>query len=168
MKKIIGSLLILIMLSGMSFLGYKSYTLLSRKKEAKERLKVLPSLNLLALDSTALELNNSRNTLVLVYYNSACDLCEYEIEQFKKNNDLLSNEDIVLISTEPLQSIKDFGIRHGALDLFTFAHINGDDVIKSFGTEALPHVMIYQESRLVKEFMGATPFESILEALKHH
>ena len=166
MKKIIGLLLLLALVATITLLCYKSYTLYTIKREARAKLRSTPSMNLTGLDGKYFSFSGEKGIVMLVYYSGACDLCDFEAEQFEKNISQLSSLKIMMVSTDPLDSIQRFSKRHHLQELITFGKIKDEDVLAAFGTEALPHILIYNDEILVGEFKGATPFSKLKDALK--
>lgn len=138
-------------------------------KSAKEKLSTLPAFSLTALDSSAIESSSfDYAPLVLIYFNSECDHCQYEAQDIKNNIAGFSKATIVFMSSEPLAKIKAFA-ENGSLNdhaNVSFTKITSHDAFTAFGTLAVPHVFIYgPDKRLRKEFKGETKAEAILKYL---
>jgi hypothetical protein len=134
---------------------------------AKEKLASLKSLPIVIMDSSMYELPNSVPTVVMLF-NTACEHCHYEVTEIKKSISSFQRTSILMISSEPIKTIKAFAKEYG-LDseaTITFAKINRDDVFETFGSVSIPHILIYDKDRkLIKEFKGETKIEAILQYL---
>jgi thioredoxin-related protein len=145
-----------------------SFSIQNKKERIKNELLALKVSRFVDVDSTALLLPES-NFVMLIYFDSECVHCRNETLEVSKNLPLFSNTKILLISSEPIKTIKAFAQRYGLRNepSVTFAKINSDDVFDTFGSISLPHIFIYGKDRkLIKEFRGETKIEAILKYLK--
>jgi thiol-disulfide isomerase/thioredoxin len=135
--------------------------------EAKVKITSLKSLQIVAMDSSKYELHILTATVVILF-NTTCEHCQYEATEIKKSISFFEKTSILMISSEPIKTIKAFAEEYGLNSEanITFAKINRDDVFETFGSVSIPCILIYNKSRnLVKEFKGETRIEAILQYL---
>jgi len=145
-----------------------SFSIQNTKQEIKNERLPLKFSRFVDVDSSAL-LFPKNHFIVLVFFNSECILCQNEALEISRNLPLLSNTTILLISSEPIDTIKAFAELYGLRNQpsVTFAKINSKDVFGTFGSVSIPHIFIYGKDRkLIKEFKGETKVEAILQYLK--
>jgi thiol-disulfide isomerase/thioredoxin len=136
-------------------------------RRAGEKELILNEGSLFNTDSTTYQVDFS-NPIILIYFNSECEHCQYEATEIKKSISLFSKTSILMISSEPIEAIKVFSGQYELSNepAVTFAKINRDDVYKTFGSVSIPHIFIYgKDHKLVKEFKGETKIEAILKYL---
>lgn len=108
----------------------------------------------------------SSSVNILVYFNSECEHCQYELSEIRKNINLFEDNSIVLLSSENIASIKktSFDFELANVPNVYFVKINPGDVYKTMGTVSFPHIFIYgKDHKLIKEFKGKAKIEAILK-----
>lgn len=151
------------------FMVYSIVEKVSAKKEAQTKIQNLPvHAPLISIDSIRLNLPISKN-LVLIYFNSGCEHCQYELSQLKQNIVEFEGIEVVLMSSENLATIKSTSIKY-ELDQFNnvqFVKIEPQNVFENFGSLSVPNIFIYgADGKLIKEFKGETKIEAILKYAK--
>lgn len=159
----------LALLIGITFVWLFSATSKNlRKRETREeKLLVIPSLSLLTLDSADHTIKTNQLT-VLIYFNSTCEHCRYEVQDIQKNIKLFESALILFMSSEPLAQIRSFASSSGLTGFpnVTFAKIESDHAASVFGALSVPHIFVYgNEGELKKEFKGETKAEAIVKYL---
>jgi thiol-disulfide isomerase/thioredoxin len=106
-------------------------------------------------------------TTVLVLFNSSCEHCQAEIKELSKYSQQFGKTNIVLISTEPLETINNFthALQLDSANQFRFYQISQDDQYKHFGTVSYPEIYIYRDFKLIDHHKGETKPEVILQSL---
>jgi thioredoxin-related protein len=165
-RKILLTSGITIALSFALFLVYGIVEKVASKKEAQTKIQNIPvHAPLRDLDSTRFNLPINKN-LVLIYFNSGCEHCQYELSQLKENITEFEGIEIVLMSSENLATIKSTSIKY-ELDQFRdvkFVKIEPQNVFENFSSLSVPNIFIYgADGRLIKEFKGETKMEAILQ-----
>lgn len=138
--------------------AFKTYSILDQRREAIIRLSDIPKINLIGIDSSGLEVDGRNKTLVIIYFNSSCDLCEFEAIDIRDNIKDFQNVNLLMLTSESLKSIQLFSSKFN-LDKnenITFAKIDEKDVVTYFGSSGTPQIYIYRDEKLVKEFRGQT------------
>lgn len=169
MRNILKWALLVFTLGAIGWMANVSFKKVQVAKSVKEKLNTLPIFSLVTLDSSSLESSTlAGGSLVLIYFNSECDHCQYEVKDIKKNIMAFSNVTVVFMSSEPLAKIRAFAEGSGLRDQTSvfFTKIDSNDALTSFGTLAVPHVFIYGPDQVLrKEFKGETKAEAILKYL---
>lgn len=168
MRNIIKWVLLVIVLCTIGWLANASFKKVQIAKSAKEKFNTLPAFSLIALDSSSIEATTFTGSLILIYFNSECDHCQYEAQDIKNNITFFSKATLVFMSSEPLARINAFAQTTGLIDHtnVSFTKITSHDAFTSFGALAVPHVFIYgSDKKLIKEFKGETKAEAILKYL---
>ena len=156
----------ILLATAMSIL-YATFEKLDARRLTQQKLKSLPQFALFDLDSARFYLNSDRKT-ILIYFNSECGNCQYELEEIIKNKKSFKDSDIVLISSEWISTIKSFAEKNCSSDLINirFTKINGEQVDETFGSSLVPQIFIYgYDGALIKQFQGETKIDAILPYL---
>jgi hypothetical protein len=148
------------------FLIYGIVEKVAAKKLVQFKTQTLPQARLFALDSSRFSFPPS--ALAIIFFNSGCEHCQYEMKEINKKQSLFLNDELVLLSSENISAIKkaseDFGFAN--MPNIHFAKINDEDVFSAFGSVSVPHIFIYdKDHRLIKEFKGETKVEAIAKYL---
>lgn len=165
-KRLIGVLLLFIGLC----LAYLTYSKFTRKYESKNSLENLSVGHFKKLNNQPFELSLIKNDapLILLYFNSECDFCQKEIKDIKENINELKNTELLMVSSETPEAIKNFQSDFQLNDSnIHFAMVDEQDVFDAFGSVSVPALFIYDsEGKLVKSFKGKTKISVVLEVLK--
>jgi cytochrome oxidase Cu insertion factor (SCO1/SenC/PrrC family) len=140
-----------------------------QKKLIAENTGTLPSLTLSDTRGHIHYTQDLRGDVVLVLFNSTCEHCQAELNDFRQNHDRLEQCKTLFVSTEPLNDIRSFSqlIVMDHFPAFTFCHLSLEESIKNFGTTHYPEIFIYRNHALLKHFTGETNVETIINVLAH-
>ena len=147
------------------FLAFGIAAKLEGKKKTREKIQTLPRPILFKTDSTVFQFPIG-SPLLLIYFNSECEYCQYELAEIRRNIQSFTNVEVVLISCEKISIIKDASKNFDVTNLprMHFTKIASNDLFQAFGSLSLPHIFIYdKDNKLVKEFKGETKAEAILK-----
>jgi thioredoxin-related protein len=136
------------------------------KKLINEKIQYRPEKRFCTLDSADFYL--PKQELVLIFFNSGCEHCQYEMKDVREKINLFKGRPIVFLSSENISVISSASrnFKLDSLPNVTFAKINPDDVFDAFGSVSIPHIFIYdQPGKLIKEFKGETKVEAIANSL---
>lgn len=137
---------------------------IAQKKAIVEKIQTLSSSSLFTLDSVQFNISSPKFT-VLVYFNSECEHCQYELSEIKKNMRSFQSSQLLLISSENISEIKKVAVEFDFTNA-VFLKINREDVFEKFGALSVPHLLLYSsDQKLIKEFKGETKIETILQYL---
>jgi peroxiredoxin len=173
-RKSITLILVLIIAFCATIIGLlfvKSVDKIKADEVISANLKIIPKVKLLLSDSSEYTLTkrNDNKKLILIYFNTSCEHCQYEAESIKLHIKQFEETNIVMMSSEPLSHISAFS-RSKGLDKFTnvtFTKIRSEDLSTTCGTLAIPHIFIYgADGILRKEFKGETKADVIANYLQ--
>ena len=155
------------LLCSTSFMIYLIIERVSHKRLTRLELQNLDNFLLFDFDSARFHLSQNRKTIV-VYFDSECDHCQYELNQIYINKNSFKDSDIILMSSESISTIKRYAEKSCPADLdnIRFTKINPDQAYETFGTLAVPQIFIYgTDGMLIKEFKGETKIDVVLQYL---
>lgn len=168
-KKIVLSIIICLLGATLLLVVKTIYRIEDRKQIAKN-ISHLPDLTIAKTDSTGLLLDSIVNNkpLVLIAFNTTCDICQHEIKDILDNIIRFDKVKIVMISSEPMDSIIKFQKKY---ELNKYSRIflgQVDDVYanQKLGIDIIPQIFIYgSDKRLIKVYKGETKLDAILKYL---
>ena len=160
-------LLLLLMIGG---LGYLTSGKIQRRRHAKIMRQTLPTLQAWSVDSTLVQYQppQSDQPTVIFYFNSECHICQYEAQAIRQDSVALKHANLVMISSEPLATIRTFATRYGLDQRPNIRWLGMDPVAvtRTFGAVSVPSIFIYNPHRqLVKHYRGETKMEAIVQHL---
>lgn len=112
---------------------------------------------------------DSDKCLLLIYFNTQCDFCQFELKELEKSVSKFENTEIVLISAEPLDTLRKFGQKY-QFHLYPnagFYHCCYDTLQKHFGKLISPTTFIYgTDGKLIRQFNGTTRIDEMLKVIR--
>lgn len=159
MKKIIASLVVVTVLSAMGWLVKASISKIAHKKESNTTVSTLSR----TLSALKVSSEKSKEKTVIVYFNSECDHCRWEVQEISKNKELFADAQLMFISHEPRETAVEFLMKHDMASFYLEA--KPEHVLSTF-SGIVPQLYIYQGEQLKERFHGEVKMELILEALK--
>jgi peroxiredoxin len=171
MRKTVRIIIIVIATLLVGSLWYLSFNQISNKKEAFCRIENLPKIELHTSQNEILYLTDFSydEVKLLIYFNTHCDFCQFEIEELSKRLPEFENTEIILVSAEPIDSIRPFMQTLGFLSYPNASayHCPYDTLIKCFGQLAAPTTFVYgTNNKLLKRFNGATRIDDLLQVVQ--
>ena len=131
----------------------------------EDEIKIMPDFTftqVLSLDTVNKHsLNPSFEHYVILYFNSKCEFCNFDIQNILKNNNLFKRSQILLVSSEDINTIKK------SYDVSDYSNISlyycdKDTFYKLFKTDRTPSIYIYNKKKfLIKKFIGETKIQLI-------
>lgn len=131
--------------------------------------QTLPNFTFYNLDSVAT--TNSfiakDSPVCIFYFNADCEYCQYEAKAINQNIILFKNTQIVMVSFNTLNEIKEFQKKYKLnYPNITFLQDPKYEFKQWFGKTSVPAVFIYNaKHQLVKEYHGETKIEAITKYL---
>ena len=170
MKKNIKLIIAIVLISIISFLGYSISKKISYKKEVTERIKTIPKFSFLSLNNVDFTQNNLaiNNNKLFVYFNSECEYCQSEATQISQNLEEFKETQLIFISFEPLEGIKEFAKTYNLLDKenVIFLHDSKLEFSEIFDAKSIPFLLLYsKDNKLIEKYKGATKIENITKFL---
>ena len=140
---------------------------LKQNRQIDKNLEGISEINAQTVNSNRNSWINSKSQVIIVYYNSTCNNCRFEIKAIENNLDSFKETNLLFISDEPKETIDAFSKKFLLRDLDTvwWLKMEPEDVYNTFGYTRLPHIWIYKDGKLIKELKGLTKVEAILQWL---
>ncbi len=163
-----------------NLLRYSLYTLVAsafvalivsiiyKKQNQKVPISTLPTTPFYSLDSTLFDLQTIDNqSIILIYFNSGCEHCQYEAKTFAENLPLFQPAKVVWFSSENITEIKNFANTYKLLPQanHVFLKANRQDLSKEFNNLSPPNIWIYKDKKVVRHFKGETKVETLAKYL---
>jgi len=152
------------------FFGFQIYSKIQHKKEVAENIKTIPKFeyqNIKGKNFTNEDLKRDIPTL-FIYFNTECEFCNEEATMIKQNIEKFKLFQLVFISFEKPDLIKDFAAKY---KLNTYDNINflSDTKISfasTFDVKSLPCLVLYDKNqRLIDKIKGQTKAETLIKKL---
>lgn len=173
MKKYLKIILPVVVISLLAIMGYKVVDKINYKKQVVENIKQIPSFSYLDLEGNVFTKENlpKNKSVLFVYFNSECDFCNHEAEMIQQNLEKLEDIQIVFISFEKTDSIKEFAQKYSLLqhDNINFISDSKATFATTFDVKSLPCLVLYDLNRnLIEKIKGQVKIETVLEKLHNH
>lgn len=171
MKKILKILIPIIIIALLAFMGYKVVAKISHKKQVAENIKKIPNFSYLTLENKIFsqeDLLTNQPTL-FIYFNSECDFCQHEAEMVQENIEKLKDIQVIFVSYEPMDKIKQFATNFNLLnhDNIRFLFDAKSSFATTFDVNSLPCLVLYDKDKnLIEKIKGQVKVETILEKLQ--
>ncbi|WP_456378388.1 peroxiredoxin family protein [Lutibacter sp.] len=168
MKKYLKPIIGIILVSVLVFLGYSITKKISYKNEVAERIRNIPKFSFLNLNNAVFTQNGlTKNSYKLfVYFNSECEYCQSEAAQISKNIKQFKNTQLIFVSYEPFERIKQFAKTYNLLNKKNIAFLQDKEMIfeELFDAKSIPFMLLYsKENQLIEKYKGATKVNNILK-----
>src|SRR5690554_4446626 len=115
MRRRIGLSLILIFLTTIGWMVWKSIDKLDAKKMREESISIIPNLNIESVDGKVYNLRKiavNKKSLLLILYNSDCNHCQYEAKIISANLSKFQDIQLVFLTDEPIQKVIEFATQY--------------------------------------------------------
>jgi protein-disulfide isomerase len=167
MKKLVVSLLIMVIIAFSVFLLYNKVV---AKQQLKENYGIMPSFQLTDLQGKLItkdSLKADTSTLFL-FFDPECEHCKEEFEQINDYRDFLSDCQMVFVSTLPEKTIAEFlqQIDFQILENMFVLRDKNAELAGKMDIKSIPSVLIYNKDRqLVKRYAGQVKAETLIKYL---
>lgn len=123
----------------------------SQQQDNSLKGEIIPSFDLLSLDSTSLHIDSTRTgrNKVIFYFTPECPYCNSMIKEIVENMDLLKSVEFVMVSHFNIEDIKSFYNKY-ALNRFTNIRIGQDNtgfVRNYFNILGVPYFALYGDNQ---------------------
>lgn len=143
---------------------------INHKKEVAENIKTIPKFDFQNIKGGRFTNDNliKNAPSLFIYFNSECEFCNEEAELIQQNIDQLSTFQLIFISIENPDKIKEFAIYH---KLFNYDKINflSDTQVSfapTFDVKSLPCLVLYdKDQHLIEKIKGQIKPEVLIEKL---
>ena len=172
MKKTLKIVIPLLVISLLAFMGYKVVSKINHKKQVAENIKKLPTFSYVTLENkifTQKSLAQSTPTL-FIYFNSECDFCNHEAEMVQQNIEQLKAIQVVFISYEPIEKIKQFATKFKLLNHANISFLSDSKITfaTTFDVKSMPCLVLYdKDNNLIEKIKGQVKIETVLEKFRN-
>ena len=167
MKKTLKIVIPILIISLLAFMGYKVVSKIKHKKQVAENIKKMPVFSYLNLENkifTNENLEEGKPTL-FIYFNSECDFCNHEAEMVQQNIEQLKDIQVVFISYEPIEKIKQFATKFKLLNYDNIYFLSDSKITfaTTFDVKSMPCLVLYdKENNLIEKIKGQVKIETVL------
>lgn len=152
------------------FLIFLINSKIKHKNEVAENIKTIPIFNFQNVNGGRFTNENliKKTPTLFVYFNSECEFCNEEAEMIQQNKDKFSTIQLIFVSIENPNKIKEFAIHH---KLFNYDKINflSDtqvSFVPTFDVKSLPCLVLYdKDQHLIEKIKGQIKPEVLIEKL---
>jgi peroxiredoxin len=168
MKKTLKILIPILVISLLAFMGYQVVSKINHKKQVAENIKKMPAFSYVTLENKAFTQQNlaQNKPTLFIYFNSECDFCNHEAEMVQQNIEQLKAIQVVFISYEPVEKIKQFAtkfnlLHHAKISFLSDSKIN---FATTFDVKSMPCLVLYdKDNNLIEKIKGQVKIETVLE-----
>ncbi len=170
MKKYLKVIIPILFVGLFGFLIFQITSKIKHKMEVAENIKTIPSFNFQNVNGGRFTNENLiKNTPTLfIYFNSECEFCNEEAEMIQQNIDKFSTIQLVFVSIENPDKIKEFAIHHKLInyDKINFLSDTKVSFAPTFDVKSLPCLVLYdKDQHLIEKIKGQIKPELLIEKL---
>ncbi len=168
LRKIASWSIVVLLVVGSSFLGYKTWDTLQKKEVVNARTEHLPSLSFSQLDGGLLQLDSLRDLkelLVINYFNPGCDHCKSMVSEMFQEKSRLENVRWLMITSENIETTKPFAdsMKLSELPMVTVACDTALLFAQTFEAVSVPSFYVYKTGNLVLKHRGECSVKYLLQ-----
>ncbi len=151
-------------------MSYKVVNKINHKKQVAENIKKMPAFSYVTLENKEFTQENlaQNKATLFIYFNSECDFCNHEAEMVQQNIEQLKDIQVVFISYEPVEKIKQFATTHqlNSYDNITFLCDSKITFANTFDVKSMPCIVLYDKNNnLIEKIKGQTKAETLIKKL---
>ena len=112
---------------------------------------------------------NTTYRYLIIYFDSTCETCAYEIHELEKNIGALHSVNIIFVSRESIDVLAAFKKAQSIFmrDNIYLFHATNDDFSTRLNAKVTPSFLILTETRhLIRSFIGETKIATLIKTLK--
>ena len=172
MLKYIRILVLVVILSVVGYLVFCITQTTQKKAIISQTIQKLPAFSFRDLndkDFTEKDLSSTYTSILVIYFNTTCDHCQYEAQEIYKNKEKFSKTQILFVSDEPTKDLQAFQTKYKLAELPNLSVLEDKNKVfgKSFGVTSIPSIFIYDaDKNLKKHLQGSIKIELILKTLE--
>ena len=168
MKKILKILIPILVISLLAFMGYKVVNKINHKKQVAENIKQMPAFSYVTLENKVFTQENLVQNIptLFIYFNSECDFCNHEAEMVQQNIEQLKDIQVVFISYEPVEKIKQFANNYKLLNYDNIYFLSDSKIsfATTFDVKSMPCLVLYdKDNNLIEKIKGQVKIKTVLE-----
>lgn len=173
MRKHLRSLLLFLFVFTLAWLLYSGYDKYMLKKEAEDRINMLPNVSFLNIEGKLINLHNfdKTNPLIIIYFHAECEHCQYEAQEIGHNANMFDTCQLLMISAnDSIKQLKDFCAKYNLWEVENIEVLIDKEnrFSETFGRVVIPSVYIYDKNqKLKKRYLGETKLEAIISQIQN-
>lgn len=149
-----------------TFLLIKVLNLISAKKSIDNNLSTIPifSFSSVNLDTAITPNDLKTGNLIINYFSTDCDHCQYMATSFFKNSTQLKNVKIIMVTADDKIKANAF-IKAYSINLLPNITVLLDtkkEFLNKFGTSIIPSFFVYKDNKLLKKILGETKIANLI------
>lgn len=169
MKRTLKRIILILVLSIVTFLIYKVISKAQEKTAIANQIKTLPQFSFTSLENNTFSNTHlkSNTPTIFIYFNSECDFCQHEAQSISDSIDEFAHIQLIFVSTEPVVKIIAFSMQHNLNEKknIVFLHDANNHFSKQFDASSVPFTIIYDANQnLIKTHKGQLNAIGILKA----
>lgn len=171
MKKVLKYLLPVIFIAILCYLGIRMINIKQQQQIRNKNIEHIPLFTLKEMSGKIFTNENLKKNIPVIffYFNTECDFCQAEIEDVSKNIQKFKGVQLLFVSFEDIQEIKEFQTGH-KLDVYdnvVFLCDYKNSFYDMFGIDHLPSSIVYDKhGNLLSRNNAAVKVDYILKVLK--
>jgi len=170
MKTSLKSILILLFIGILVFLGYQIRSKINHKNEVAQNIKTIPAFTYQNINGGAFTNKNLKKdtATIFIYFNTECEYCDHEAQMIEENITKLKKIQLVFVSFEKPEQIKKFAQKHQltTYDNVYFLCDNKVTFAATFDVNSLPCLVLYDKNQnLIEKIKGQTSIKILLKKM---
>nr|WP_199001972.1 redoxin domain-containing protein [Flavobacterium sp. ASV13] len=159
MKKLLKTLLLLLFLVVLFFLGYQIIAKINHKKEVVQNIKTIPDFLYQDINGKSFTNKNLQKAIpvIFIYFNTECEYCNEEAQMIRENIENFKTVQFIFVSFEKPEKIKKFAQNH-QLTPYDNVHFLYDSKVTfaaTFDVNSLPCIVLYdKDQNLIEKIRG--------------
>ena len=172
MLKYIRILVFVVILSVVGYLVFRITQTTQKKAIISQTIQKLPAFSFKDLndkDFTQKDLSSAYTSILVIYFNTTCDHCQYEAQEIYKNKEKFSKTQILFVSDESNATLQAFQDKYKLAELPNLSVLEDKNKVfgKAFGVTSIPSIFVYDaDKNLKKHLQGGVKIELILKILE--
>ncbi len=159
MKKILIVLIATIVIGIVGWFSYQNHLEQQEQQLYEQKTKTLSTL----YEHLGLKNMDRVKSTMVVYFNSECEHCHWQIEEISNNISMFKNIRMLFVSSEPESQAIDYLAKHKLES--AYVNTDSENIFNTF-TGGVPQIFIYENEQLRKHFVGETKVSLISEFVK--
>ena len=168
-RKILTLLFGIMILSSLVLLGNNVYQKIKHKSVVIKNIQQVPAFSFETIDGQLFTHRNLVNkSKIFIYFNSECEYCQSEAEQFAAHIEKLKDVQLIFVSSETSKRITEFAKTYGLLHHSNILFLSDPEhhFTRLFNVNIVPFMAVYDaKNKLITTYKGATKVETVLQEL---
>jgi len=170
MKTSLKSILILLFIGILVFLGFQITSKIDHKNKVAHNIKTIPDFTYQNINGNVFtnEDLKKETATIFIYFNTECEYCDHEAQMIEENITKLKKIQLVFVSFEKPEQIKKFAQKHQltTYDNVYFLCDNKVTFAVTFDVNSLPCLVLYDKNQnLIEKFKGQTSIKILLKKM---